>query len=87
MTVTLRVQRGYLLTAKLLKDAVLDKRDTGKDHNKERKAMVGKTLAPATYWVFEYTARLLTEYSKQKYQREEKSGKSLLGKDGVFAPL
>lgn len=73
-------QRGYLITAELLKDAVLDKVETLnektlleilEDHNKERKAMVGKTLAPATYWVFEYTARLLTEYIKQKYQRED----------------
>lgn len=73
-------QRGYLITAELLKDAVLDKVETLnekmlleilEDHNRERKAMVGKTLAPATYWVFEYTARLLTEYIKQKYQRED----------------
>ncbi|WP_044095462.1 site-specific integrase [Bacteroides sp. HPS0048] len=73
-------QRGYLITAELLKDAVLDKveilnektlLEILEDHNKERKAMVGKNLAPATYWVFEYTARLLTEYIKQKYQRED----------------
>ena len=31
--------------------------DVLNEHNTERKAMVGKTVAPATYWVFEYTDR------------------------------
>lgn len=42
-----------------------------KEHNAERKAMVGKTVAPATYWVFEYTGRLLKEFIKSKYGRED----------------
>lgn len=74
------LDKGFIITAELLRDAYFDKVEILKeksllevltDHNKERKAMVGKTLAPATYWVFEYTARLLTEYIKQKYQRED----------------
>lgn len=74
------LNKGFVVTAQLLYDAYLDKVEILKeksllkvlaDHNKERKAMVGKNLAPATYWVFEYTARLLTEYIKQKYQRED----------------
>lgn len=74
------LDKGFIITAELLRDAYFDKVEILKeksllevltDHNKERKAMVGKTLAPATYWVFEYTARLLAEYIKQKYQRED----------------
>lgn len=74
------LDKGFIITAELLRDAYFDKVEILKeksllevlaDHNKERKAMVGKTLAPGTYWVFEYTSRLLTEYIKQKYQRED----------------
>ena len=61
------LQKGYLITAELLKEAITDKvealnektlLDVLNEHNTERKAMVGKTVAPATYWVFEYTGRL-----------------------------
>lgn len=74
------IQKGYLITANLLKEAVLYKVDALnektlleilEEHNAERKAMVGKTVAPATYWVFEYTARLLKEFILQKYGRED----------------
>lgn len=74
------IQKGYLVTANLLKDAVLDKVDALnektllkvlEEHNAERKAMVGKTVAPATYWVFEYTGRLLKEFILKKYDRED----------------
>ena len=74
------IQKGYLITANLLKEAVLDKVDALnektlleilKEHNAERKAMVGKTVAPATYWVFEYTERLLKEFIQSKYQRDD----------------
>ena len=33
--------------------------------------MVGKTVAPATYWIFEYTGRLLREFILKKYNRED----------------
>lgn len=74
------IQKGYLITATLLKEAVLDKVDALnqktllkilEEHNAERKAMVGKTVAPATYWVFEYTGRLLKEFIQLKYQRDD----------------
>lgn len=74
------MQRGFIVTPQLLKDACLDKVETLNEkslleilmvHNQERKAMVGKTLAPATYWVFEYSARLFKEYINQKYQRKD----------------
>ena len=67
--------KGYLITAELLKEAITDKvealnektlLDVLNEHNTERKAMVGKTVAPATYWVFEYTGRLFKEFIQKK---------------------
>ena len=74
------LQKGYLITPSLLKEAVLDKvealnektlLEVLEEHNTERKAMVGKTVAPATYWVFEYTGRLFKEFIQQKYERKD----------------
>ena len=74
------IQKGYLITADLLKEAVMDKVDALnektlieilEEHNAERKAMIGKTVAPTTYWVFEYTGRLFKEFIKWKYSRED----------------
>lgn len=74
------LDRGFVITAQLLCDAYFDKVECLKErtllsileeHNAERKAMVGKTVAPATYWVFEYTERLLKEFIQSKYQRDD----------------
>ena len=74
------LQKGYLITAELLKEAITDKvealnektlLDVLNEHNTERKAMVGKTVAPATYWVFEYTGRLFKEFILKKYERKD----------------
>ena len=74
------LQKGYLITAELLKEAITDKvealnektlLDVLNEHNTERKAMVGKTVAPATYWVFEYTGRLFKEFIQKKYERKD----------------
>lgn len=74
------LDKGFVITAQLLYDAYFDKVEclqeksllnVLEEHNTERKAMVGKTVAPATYWVFEYTARLLKEFILQKYGRED----------------
>ena len=74
------LQKGYLITAELLKEAITDKMealnektllDVLNEHNTERKAMIGKTVAPATYWVFEYTGRLFKEFIQKKYERKD----------------
>lgn len=74
------LDRGFVITAQLLYDAYFDKVECLKEksllsvleeHNAESKAMVGKTVAPATYWVFEYTGRLLKEFILKKYNRED----------------
>lgn len=74
------LDRGFIITAQLLYDAYFDKVECLKErsllsvleeHNTERKAMVGKTVAPTTYWIFEYTGRLLREFILKKYNRED----------------
>ena len=74
------LDRGFIITAQLFYDAYFDKVECLKErsllsvleeHNTERKAMVGKTVAPATYWIFEYTGRLLREFIPKKYNRED----------------
>lgn len=74
------LDRGFIITAQLLYDAYFDKVECLKErsllsvleeHNTERKAMVGKTVAPATYWIFEYIGRLLREFILKKYNRED----------------
>lgn len=74
------LQKGYLITTELLKEAITDKvealnektlLEVLEEHNAERKAMVGKTVAPATYWVFEYTGRLFKEFIQKKYERKD----------------
>lgn len=74
------MERGFVVTAELLRDAYFDKVEALKEktlltvlreHNEERKMMVGKTVAPATYWAFEHTERLLKKFIKEKYERND----------------
>ena len=74
------MERGFLVTAELLRDAYFDKVEALKkkslltilrEHNEDRKKMVGKTIAPATFWAFEYSERLLSEFIKEKYERND----------------
>ena len=54
------MQRGFLITARLLRDAVTDKVEALNEktmfqvfaeHNEEQRKLVGKGLSKATYWV------------------------------------
>lgn len=74
------MERGFVVTAELLRDAYFDKVEALKEktlltvireHNEERKMMVGKTVAPATYWAFEHTERLLKKFINEKYERND----------------
>ena len=74
------IKRGYVITATLLKDAILDHVDELKnkclmellhEHNEEKQKLVGLSVAPATYFCFEHTERLLRDYLKQDYHRED----------------
>lgn len=74
------MERGFVVTAELLLDAYFDRVESLKEktllevireHNEERKKMVGKVIAPATYWGFEYSERLLKDFIKEKFQRKD----------------
>lgn len=74
------MQRGFLITAKLLRDAVIDKVEALNEktlfqvfteHNEEQAKMIGKGISKSTHWVSEYTYRLLKEYVEQKYKRAD----------------
>lgn len=74
------MQRGFLITARLLRDAVIDKVESLNEktifevfteHNDEQKKLVGNGVSKATYWVSEYTFRLLKEFVQRKYKRTD----------------
>ena len=74
------MQRGFLITARLLRDAIIDKVEALNDktlfqvfseHNDEQRKMVGNGLSKSTYYMSEYTYRLLKEYVEQKYKRAD----------------
>ena len=74
------MNRGFSITPELLKEAVLDKiydikertlLEVVDEYNNERKLLVGKGVAPATYYVFEYSRRLFAEFVVHKYKRTD----------------
>lgn len=74
------MQRGFLITARLLRDAVVDKVDAlnektlfqvFSEHNEEQGKMIGKGISKSTHWLSEYTYRLLKEHVEQKYKRSD----------------
>ena len=74
------MQRGFLITARLLRDAVVDKVEAlnektlfqvFSEHNEEQGKMIGKGVSKSTHWLSEYTYRLLKEHVEQKYKRSD----------------
>ena len=74
------MQRGFLITARLLRDAVVDKVEAlnektlfqvFSEHNEEQGKMIGKGFSKSTHWLSEYTYRLLKEHVEQKYKRSD----------------
>lgn len=74
------VQNGFIVTAAILRDAVLDKVDALNEktlfelvdiHNNDQEALVGNGISKATYCVSVYTRKLLKEYVASKYRRED----------------
>ncbi len=69
------LDRGFIITAELLRDAYFDKVESLKEkslfevfaeHNKEQEKLVGNGVSKATYWISVYTVRLLKEFVQQK---------------------
>ena len=74
------LERGFVITAELLRDAYFDKVESLKEkslfevfeeHNQEQEKLVGNGVSKATYWISVYTIRLLKEFVQQKYKRED----------------
>lgn len=74
------LDRGFIVTAELLRDAYFDKVESLKEktlfevfeeHNREQEKLVGNGVSKATYWISVYTVRLLKEFIQQKYKRED----------------
>ncbi len=74
------LDRGFIITAELLRDAYFDKIESLKEktlfevfeeHNQEQEKLVGNGVSKATYWISVYTVRLLEEFIQQKYKRED----------------
>lgn len=74
------LDRGFIITAELLRDAYFDKVESLKEkslfevfaeHNKEQEKLVDNGVSKATYWISVYTVRLLKEFVQQKYKRED----------------
>ena len=74
------LERGFIITADLLRDAYFDKVESIKErslfevfeeHNQEQEKLVGNGVSKATHWMSVYTIRLLREFVQQKYKRED----------------
>ncbi len=74
------LDRGFIITAKLLCEAYQEKIESLKEkslfevfteHNHEQEKLIGNGVSKATYWISEYTVRLLKEFMQQKYKRED----------------
>ncbi len=74
------MKRGYMVTVHLLKDALLNKVEklkdktllqVMKDYNEEKKKLIGKGVASATYYCFDHTYRVLQEFIQTEYKRDD----------------
>ena len=74
------IDRGFVITAELLRDAYFDKVESLKEHslmsvleahNSQCRSMVGKTISKATYFNFEHGGRLLKNYIQSRYDRND----------------
>ena len=76
----LLMERGFLITPSLLKDAVNDKVEAisekslmqvYNDFIDTKRPMVGKGVAPDTFYAFELSGRYIKEFIKAKYGRDD----------------
>ena len=74
------MERGYIVTAELLRDSYFDKVESLKEktllnvfieHNEEQEKKIGNGVAKATHWISVYTLRLIKEYLTSKYERSD----------------
>lgn len=74
------LKNGFIITPSLLRDAYLGKVESlnektllkvFEEHNQDQQKMVGRGISKATYWISEYTVRLIQEFIGKKYKRED----------------
>ncbi len=74
------MKRGYMITVHLLKDAIFNKVESLKEktllqvvneHNEEKQKLIGKYLSPSTYYCFDHSKKLLQEFIKKLYKRDD----------------
>ncbi len=74
------LERGFIITASLLRNAYFDKVEVLKEktlfnvfeeHNEQQKAMIGNGISKSTHWISEYTLRLCKDYVTEKFQRND----------------
>ena len=74
------MERGYIVTAELLRDSYFNKVESLKErtlidvfieHNSNQEKNIGNGVSKATHWISVYTLRLLKEYLAQKYDRND----------------
>lgn len=74
------MKRGYMITVHLLKDAIFNKVESLKEktllqvvneHNEEKQKLIGKYLSSSTYYCFEHSKKLLQEFIKKLYKRDD----------------
>ena len=74
------LDRGFVITAELLRDAYFDKVESLKEHslmsvleahNAQCRSMVGTAIAKSTYFNFEHGGKLQQEYIRSKYGRND----------------
>ncbi|MDR0231754.1 MAG: site-specific integrase [Dysgonamonadaceae bacterium] len=74
------LERGFIITANLLRNAYFDKVEVLKEkslfnvfeeHNEQQMAMIGNGISKSTHWVSEYTLRLCKDYVTEKFQRKD----------------
>ena len=74
------IDNGYHVTADLLRDALQDKVsklkeytliDVFTEHNQQQKAIVGNGISKSTHYFSEYTLRLIREFLKSQFKRDD----------------
>jgi len=74
------LDRGYIITAELLKDAFFNKIEAIQtktlfqiwdEYLSSIEKMVGNGISKATYYIYDHTRRLLVEYIQEKYKRKD----------------
>ena len=74
------MERGYIVTAELLRDSYFNKVESLKErtlidvfieHNSNQEKNIGNGVSKATHWISVYTLRLVKEYLAQRYERND----------------